>query len=106
MLGLEYAQFRVVKFRLVVSHSSRRAKKDQSERGQAIERLLKRLKNSDRPKQWLSIRGYARYLKLTDDAHAKVEMNEDSIAQQAIWDGLHGIATNLDLSKTNPMTAL
>ena len=91
---------------LVVSHSSRRAKKDQSEREQAIERLLKRLKNSDRPKQWLSNRGYARYLKLTDDNHAKVEMNEDSIAQQAIWDGLHGIATNLDLSKTNPMTAL
>ena len=91
---------------LVVTRSEKRAKKDRHDREEAIARVKKKLEESDNPKQWLSNRGHARYLKLSEDENTTVELNEDSIADQARWDGLHGIVTNMDLTETDPTTAL
>jgi transposase len=95
--------------RLIVSHSERRAEKDRSDRERMIEKVKKRLarkarsetanaeakgpkKPSKAVKQFVGNRGYARFLELQGET--TVSLDEAKIAQEARWDGLHGIITN------------
>lgn len=80
--------------RLLVSFSESRAKKDQGDR----ERLLKKLKaklgknNQANPKKLITNSGY---LKFVNDKHkGSIVLNEDKIAEEALWDGLHGVITS------------
>ncbi len=83
--------------RLVVSHSSKRADKDRSDRTKAIERLTKKLKKSKNIKDLLSNFGYKKYIKLKGDH--QIEIDKDKLEEDAQWDGLHGVFTNIgDLS--------
>lgn len=95
--------------RIIVSHSERRAAKDRSDRERMVAKVQKRLagkarkakkaedtettpKPSKAVKQLVGNRGYARFLKL--EGETTVTLNEDKIAQEAHWDGLHGLITN------------
>jgi Transposase DDE domain len=78
--------------RLVVSYSKSREDKDQGDRERLIRRLKEKLTASDNPQGLISNRGYLKYV--DEKTRGKVILNEDKIAEEARWDGLHGIITN------------
>ncbi|GFP25045.1 hypothetical protein HKBW3S25_00495 [Candidatus Hakubella thermalkaliphila] len=82
--------------KLVVSYSSRRAKKDEQDRIKALEKLEAKLQKSKNPKSHLSNAGYRKYLKL--EGESKIVLDEDKIALDRAWDGLLGVITNSEMS--------
>ncbi|MFA5625517.1 MAG: IS1634 family transposase [Bradymonadales bacterium] len=81
--------------RLVVNYSPKRAYKDRSDRDRLIKRMLKKAKSNSK----LSIhnvlpnRGTAKYLDMKNVEDLCID--EAKIAEDARWDGLHGILTNI-----------
>lgn len=83
--------------RLITNHSLKRAEKDRHDRQKAVERLQTRLSKSANAKELISNYGYKKFIKI--NGQAKVELNQEKIQDQAQWDGLHGVFTNIkDLS--------
>jgi len=90
--------------KLVVTHSTKRAKKDYNDRAKGIEKLKKKLLKDKSVKSNLSNQGYKKYLQLEDasqdsnNTHSKCDLNiiidEDKIKADAIWDGLKGLIVN------------
>ena len=81
--------------RLVVSYSAKRAAKDANDRKRAIKKLMAKLDRSKSAKSHLSNHGYRKYLKV--EGASRVTIDEDKIADDSKWDGLHGVVTNSDL---------
>lgn len=79
--------------RLIVGYSDKRARKDRHDREKAIEALRKKLSKSRNPKALLNNYGYKKYLNVQGEA--ALILDEDKLAQEARWDGLHGVITNL-----------
>jgi len=85
---------------LIVSHSTKRQKKDYNDRIKGIEKLKKRLQGSKSVKDHLSNQGYKKYLQLNNDnqesntCNMTITIDEDKITQDAIWDGLKGLVVN------------
>lgn len=77
---------------LIVSYSKKRAGKDSNDRLKAINKLNKKLSKTKNPKEHLSNSGYKKYLKVEGDA--KIELNNEKIAEDSKWDGLHGVISN------------
>lgn len=87
------SEFEIEGRRLVVSYNELRAKKDETDRRRLLERLLKRVKNGRMSvSDLISNAGTKRYVKVSGDM--VVSMNDEKIAVDARWDGLHGIITN------------
>jgi len=83
--------------RLIVSYSERRATKDSKDRQAAIDKLKKRLDKSKNVKSLISNFGYQKFIKI--DAQSQATIDQQKVADEAQWDGLHGIFTNVkDLS--------
>jgi transposase len=78
---------------LIVSHSSKRAEKDRKDREKAIEKLRQKLEKSKNPESLISNYGYRKYL--TIDGKVQVRVNEEKLEREALWDGLHGVMTNI-----------
>jgi len=87
------------KRRLIVSHSTARAEKDRKDREKAIERLRQKLEKSQTPESLISNYGYKKYL--TMDGEVQVRVNEEKLEREALWDGLHGVMTNIKDKKMN-----
>jgi transposase len=85
--------------RLVVSYSSKRAKKDSADRLRLIERLLKKVKDGKvKIKDVIPNYGTKKYLTLRDK---EAFVDEAKMEKDALWDGMHGVLTNAnDLSVT------
>jgi len=79
--------------KLLVSYSAKRAAKDKSDREKAVEKLLKKLAKSKNPKTLLSNYGYKKYLKIAGESTLQFE--ETKLAEEARWDGLYGVITNV-----------
>jgi len=79
--------------KLVVSYSQKRAQKDQHDRERSIEKLRKKLSKSKDPKSLLSNYGYKKYLEVKGDIELKV--NDKKLKEDAKWDGLLGVITNV-----------
>ncbi len=79
--------------RLIVSHSSRRAEKDRKDREKAIEKLRQKLEKSKKPESLISNYGYKKYLAV--DGEVQVCIKEEKIERESLWDGLHGVFTNI-----------
>jgi hypothetical protein len=79
---------------LVVTYSPDRAWKDKNDRERLLEKLKKKISPSNEAsiKNVVSNSGYKKYLKIA--AGSSVELNEESIAKDAEWDGFHGIAVS------------
>lgn len=77
---------------LIVSYSSQRAAKDESDRVRAIEKLRKKILKSSNPKEYITNYGNKKYLRINGDA--SIEINEEKIKEDSKWDGLHGVVTN------------
>lgn len=78
--------------RLIVSYSSKRAKKDSTDRARLVERLLKKVKN-DKIKigDLIPNQGTKKYLKIKEgEAH----INYEKMENDEHWDGFHGVITN------------
>jgi transposase len=89
--------------RLIISHSSARAAKDKYDRQKALDKLLAKLKNKTTPTDLISNYGYKKYLKIEGDT--SVVIDEDKLAKEALWDGLHGIFTNTEHLEINDYAA-
>jgi transposase len=85
--------------RLIVSHSTGRAEKDRKDREKAIEKLRQKLEKSKKPESLISNYGYKKYL--TMDGEVQVRVNEEKLEREALWDGLHGVMTNIVEKKMN-----
>jgi transposase len=94
--GYQIAYFSDGNRKIVVSYSSKRALKDASDRKKAIAQLKKKLEKSRSPKQHLSNSGYRKYLKV--EGKSTLLLDEEKIASDSLWDGLHGVVTNAKLS--------
>ena len=94
--GYKIAHFSDGNREIVVSYSSKRALKDASDRKKAIAKLKKKLEKSRSPKQHLSNSGYRKYLKV--EGRSTILLDEEKIASDSLWDGLHGVVTNAKLS--------
>ncbi len=79
--------------RLIISYSSKRAKKDAKNRQKLIERLMKRFKKGKISiKDLVTNNGSKKYIKI--EGKSEISINETKIQEDACWDGLHGVITN------------
>lgn len=84
--------------RLIVSYSNKRAQKDAADRNRLVDRLLKKAKNSQIPlTSLIGNRGTKKFVKVEK---TKAVVNDEKIKQDQLWDGLHGVISNIkDQSK-------
>jgi transposase len=87
--------------KLLVSHSIKRAKKDEYEREKNIQKLRDKFDKNKSPKSYLSNNGYKKYLQLeggedskNSNCEFKLVIDEEKIKEDSVWDGLKGIITN------------
>lgn len=104
--------------RLIVSYSSRRAHKDQADRQALLARLQAKLgaarprvdkttgeiKQPANAKKLITNSGYLRYIENADQGGVFV-LDEDRVAADAAWDGLHAIVTNDRASSASQLLA-
>ena len=88
------------KRRMVVSHSQKRARKDQQGRQKAIDKLMDKINKSSNPKDWISNYGHSKYIKIEGQATCCVDTEKMQRDQQ--WDGLLGVITNIDEESMEP----
>jgi transposase len=82
--------------RLIVTYNPKRHARDQKQRERLIERIKKKLGKTKKAKRLVSNLGYLKYTTMDNECIA--ELNEDKIAEDSRWDGLHGVMTNTELS--------
>lgn len=80
--------------KLIVCYSKTRAEKDRHDREKAIEKLQKKLQKNKNPKALMSNYGYKKYIKIQGETNIVVD--EEKIQKAQLWDGLHGVITNID----------
>ena len=85
--------------RLIVSHSTQRAEKDRRDREKSIEKLQQKLRKSAKPESLISNYGYKKFLTVEGDVQVRV--NVEKMEREALWDGLHGIFTNIREEEMN-----
>ena len=78
---------------LIVTHSTKRAEKDRKDREKAIEKLQQKLQKSKKPESLISNYGYKKFI--TVEGNVEVRINEEKLNREALWDGLHGVFTNI-----------
>jgi transposase len=83
--------------RLIATYNDKRARKDKQDRERLLEKIHKKIGSGKNPKNLVSNRGYQKYLKV--EGEGKILLDEDKLAQEEEWDGLHGIITNDTNSK-------
>jgi transposase len=85
--------------RLIVTHNTKRAEKDRKDREKSIEKLRQKLEKSKNPKSLISNYGYKKFL--TVEGEVKVQVDEAKLQRESLWDGLHGVMTNIVEKKMN-----
>jgi transposase len=93
-----------IKGRLIVSHSSARAKKDKADREKALKKLLAKFEKSKNPTDLISNYGYKKYIKI--EGGSSLSIDEEKIARASLWDGLHGVFTNTRREEINAWAVL
>lgn len=80
--------------RLIVSHSTKRARKDARDREQILAKLKKTIGEEGSTKKLVTNRGYLSVI--TEKGNSKVKVDDEKVAAAAKWDGLHGVITNIE----------
>lgn len=79
--------------RLIVSYSESRAHKDRSDRERLLARLAQKAPTAETStKRLVTNRGYLKFFR--EKTSGKMVLDEDLVAKEAQWDGLHGVITN------------
>ena len=81
--------------RLIVGYSEERARKNEHDRDEGVERLRKRYARGTLTKADINKRGYNKFLSISSGV--TVCIDESKIEEDKIWDGLKGYRTNTDL---------
>ena len=80
--------------RLILSYSSKRAKKDKKTREKALKKIKTTLNQKNIAKSDLKLSYYAKYLDIDDKCKIKYRLNPDKVSQDERLDGIKGFATN------------
>lgn len=88
--------------RLIVSYSSKRAKKDLYNRKRGLKRIEKKVKTGKLTKEAINNRGYNKYLKL--NSKTNVEVDYTAFYADSKWDGLKGYVSNTSLDPSEVIT--
>lgn len=91
------------KYRLIVSFSAKRMRKDAHNRKKGLARLEKKVRNGKLDKTSINNRGYNKYL--TFDSEVKVTIDYKKFEADGKWDGLKGYLTNTDMSPKEVIAA-
>jgi len=83
-------------YRLVVTYSDKRAKKDAHNRHRGVRKLRRRIRSERLTKQSINNRGYNKFL--TIHGKATISIDEEKIKADERWDGLKGYVTNTRFS--------
>lgn len=80
--------------RLIVTYSPSRARKDAHDREKSIEKLVNKINHqAKKPTHLISNFGYKKYIKI--EGASSIGIDEQKVSQDALWDGLHGVLTNV-----------
>lgn len=82
--------------RLIVTYSDNRKNKDLYKRERGLRKLRNRIRTGRLTKESINNRGYNKFLKLK--GRVEVEIDEEKVKQDILWDGLKGYITNTKLS--------
>jgi len=85
-------EFTYKKRRLVVSYKTKRAKNDNYQREQILNKLQKRIGAEGDTSKLITNHGVKKY---TKSENSKTVIDQNKIDQDAAWDGLHGVITNI-----------
>ena len=83
-----------IKQRLILTYSSKRAKKDKRTREKALKRIDVALDKKNITKSDLKLSYYAKYLDIDDKCTIKYKLNPEKVQIDAKLDGIKGFATN------------
>ncbi len=83
-----------IKQRVILTYSSKRAKKDKKTRKKALEKVEAALDKKNITKSDLKLSYYAKYLDIDDKCTIKYRLNPDKVKLDAKLDGIKGFATN------------
>jgi transposase len=83
-----------IKQKLILTYSSKRAKKDKRTREKALEKIEAALSDKNITKSDLKLSYYAKYLDIDEHCEIKYRLNEEKIKQDAKLDGIKGFITN------------
>jgi transposase len=83
--------------KLIVSYSTKRAKKDAANRRKGLEKLERNITNGKLTKQHINNRGYNKYLKM--DGVVNIAIDYEKYKADSKWDGLKGYLTNTRMGK-------
>ncbi len=89
--------------RLVVSYKKKRALKDVADRTRVLEKIEKVIGKKGQTQKLITNQGVKKFTKT--DPQACTQLDEDKIAHDAMWDGLHGIITNIEDEKAETLLA-
>jgi len=82
---------------LVISYSSKRAKKDKADRQRLLDRLMKKVKDGKiKMADLINNHGSKKYIRT--DGKSKASIDQEKIDKEAEWDGLYGVITNTNLT--------
>ena len=84
------------KTRLIITYSDKRQGKDSRNRERGLTKLRQMIKSGKLTKESINNRGYNKFLVLK--GKVEVEIDENRIMEDALWDGLKGYITNTRLS--------
>jgi len=104
VMGSDFAwigEFKHEGKRLITSYKSKRAMNDAKERQNILAKIEKTIGKGGNTKKLITNSGVKKY---TSSENSRTYLDEDKIAQDALWDGLHGVITN-DQS-INPQEAI
>ena len=88
-----------IALKLIVSHSSRRQRKDEHDRQKAIDSLMKKIGKDQSLKGLINNYGYKKYIQIEGGSNYSID--KEKIEQDAQWDGLHGMITNIENLEVN-----
>jgi transposase len=94
-------EFRYKGRRLVVSYSHERAKHDAAHRRKQVDKLLNKSKNGSFPlTQLIGNHGTKKFLRVENGS---ATIDENKIAEDEKWDGLHSIITNITTQRASEL---
>lgn len=82
--------------KLIVTYSDKRQRKDARNREKGLLKLRRQVKSGKLTKESINNRGYNKFLALKGDV--AVEIDEEKVKEDQLWDGLKGYVTNTRLS--------
>ena len=90
--------------RFIVSYSSKRASKDARDRQRQLAKISKQLGESSSTSKLVTNNAMKKYTSVIKDSIAHID--EQKVDKDAMWDGMHGIITNIKSTKEEDLLTL